>query len=109
MIGIPILASRPPISETESLLESRARILSQTVARDVFGIDPLYPAQLDVLARLALMKFKLSSYKSSPLLFVHPTGGGKLLVRDIHSVLFRGVSLTIVPVLSLGADLAEKF
>ena len=100
--------SLSPVSSNDLRLELRARSLSQTVASDVFGINPLYPAQLDVLARLAMMKFKLSSNKPSPLLFVHPTGGGKSLVRDVHSVLFRGVSLTIVPVLSLGADLAAK-
>ena len=54
------------------------------------------------------MQFKLSSCKPSPLLFVHPNGGGKSLVRDEYLVLFRGVSLTIVPVLSLGANLAVK-
>ena len=63
---------------------------------------------MDVLTRLALMKFKESPLKPSSLLFVHPTGGGKSLVRDVHSTLFRGVSLTIVPVLSLGANLSLK-
>ena len=92
---------------TKSYLESRARILSQTVAMNVFGIDPLYPAQLEVLVRLAMMDFRSSSFECSPL-FVHLTGGGKLLVRDVHSVLFRGVILTIVPVLYLGADLVDK-
>ena len=29
-------------------------------------------------------------------------------MRDVHWILFRGVSLTVVPVLSLGADLSEK-
>ena len=31
-----------------------------------------------------------------------------MLVRDVHPTLFRGVSLTIVPVLSLGADFSLK-
>ena len=91
--------SLSPVSSNDLRLELRARSLSQTVASDVFGINPTYPAQLDVLAQLAMMKFKLSSNKPLPLLFVHPTGGGKSLVRDVHSVLFWGVSLTIVPVL----------
>lgn len=60
----------------------------------MFGIKFLYPAQLDALARLAMIKFKLSSYKPSPLLRMHTTGGGESLV---HSVLFWGVSLIIVP------------
>ena len=84
----------------QSQLQSRAERLSIRVARDVFSIHPLYPAQVDVLSRLALMKFKDSPLKLSSALFVHPTGGGKSLVCDVHSVLFRVVSLTIIPVLS---------
>ena len=88
--------------------KSRARTLSQTVARDVFGIPSLYSAQLDVLTRIAMMKFKSLHHKFAPVLFVYPTGGRKSLVRDVHSVLFRGVSFTIVQVLLLGADLSIK-
>ena len=54
------------------------------------------------------MKFKDSKFKPSSVLFIHLTGWGESLVRDIHSVLFRGVSLAIVPVLFLGADLCQK-
>ena len=110
----PIPASTvPPTTSTtdatvQSQLKSRAVALSRLVALNVFNIPELYPAQIDVLTRLALMKFKASPYKPSSILFVHPTGGGKSLVRDVHSTLFRGVSLTIVPVLSLGADMAIK-
>ena len=97
-----------PVSCLQSQLESRAVRLNKKVARDVFAINQLHPPQIDVLTRLAMMKFKASLLKPSSILFVHPTGGGKSLVRDVHSVLFRGVSLTVVPVLSLGADLSEK-
>lgn len=76
------------VSSGDSRLELRGRALSQTVASDVFGITHLYPAQLDVLAQLAMMKFPLSCYKPPSLLFVYPTGGGKSLVRDVHLVLF---------------------
>lgn len=51
-----------------------------------------------------MMNFKLSLVHPAPELFLQPIGGGILLVCDIHSVLCRGVSLTIVPVLSLCAD-----
>ena len=108
--------SSPTLSDTTSVnapslqshLESRAERLSRLVARNVFGIPMLYPPQVLVLKRLAMMKFRDSPMKPSSLLFVHPTGGGKSLVRDVHSVLFRGMSLTIVPVLSLGADSSIK-
>lgn len=55
-----------------------------------------------------MMKFKSSILKPSSILFVHPTGGGKHLVRDVHSVLFHSVSLTVMSVLSLGVYLLEK-
>ena len=108
--------SSPTLSDTTSVnepsphsqLESRAERLSRLVARNIFGIPMLYPPQVVVLKCLAMMKFRDSLLKPSSLLFVHPTGGGKLLVRDVHYVLFGGVSLTIVPVSSLGADLSIK-
>ena len=54
------------------------------------------------------MRFTTSDIKPSSLLFIHPTGGGKSLVRDVYSVIFRGVSLCIVPILSLGSDQKVK-
>ena len=85
-------------------LSAKARSLSNTVATNVFNVPSLYDAQADVLERLALMRFTKSPIKPSSVLLIHPTGGGKLLVRDIRSILHRGVSLTIVPRLSLGSD-----
>jgi superfamily II DNA helicase RecQ len=41
-------------------------------------------------------------------LLVRPTGGGKSSVRDVYSVMCAGVSLTITPLLSLGADQTQK-
>ncbi len=41
-------------------------------------------------------------------LLIRPTGGGKFSVRDVYSVMCTGVSLTITPLLSLGADQTEK-
>jgi len=102
-------ATTEPIDINSDLcLESCARTLSQTVARDIFGIPSLYPAQLNILTRLVMMKFKSSHHKPAPVLLVYPMGGGKSLVQDNHSVLFRTISLTIVPVLSLGADFSIK-
>ena len=87
---------------------SAARETSVIVARDVFGINQLYQQQLDVLVRLFLIQSANSTYISGPVFFVKPTGGGKSLVRDIHGVVVRGITLTIVPLLSLGADQAQK-
>ena len=45
---------------------------------------------------------------SRPVLLVRPTEGGKSSVRDVFSVMNGGFSLTITPLLSLGADQEEK-
>ena len=93
---------------TNRLLVHKAQRLISIVAADVFAIPSLYKEQMDVLVKLAMMKFRESPSVPAPLLFVKATGGGKSLVRDIHSVMFRGVSLTIVPLLALGADQTSK-
>ena len=43
-----------------------------------------------------------------PLLLVRSTGGGKSSVRDVCGFLCGGITLTIVPLLSLSADQTEK-
>ena len=54
------------------------------------------------------MNFKWLSINPAYILFFQPTGGIILLVHDVHSVLYRGVLLRIVPVLSIGADQHKK-
>ena len=72
-------ATTDPINiNLDMCLELRARILSQTVARDISGILYLYPAQLNVLTRLVMMKFKSLHHKSTLVLFVYLKGGGSL-------------------------------
>ena len=85
-------------------LSSDAHRLSSIITKDVFSADLLHDDQHEILERLALMKFKQSPVKPAPLLFVKATGGGKSMVRDVHSVIFQAVLLTIVPTLSLVAD-----
>ena len=84
-----------------STLFATARQLFETVAHDVFHTLDLYPNQFRVLERLTLLKIK--GFQINPLyvLFIQPTSGGNSLVRDVHYVLFRGVSSTIVPILYL--------
>ena len=55
-----------------------------------------------------MMKFRDSLAIPTPLLFVKATGGGRSLVRYIHSVIFHGSSLIIVPLLALGVDQTSK-
>ena len=73
---------------TNRLLVHKAQRLISIVASDVFAIPLLYKEQMDVLVKLAMMKFRESPSVPAPLLFVKATGGGKSLVRDIHSVMF---------------------
>ena len=97
-----------PLTTTDEAMASHARRLSANVANGVFATHGVYPDQMRVLERLVMMKFKLSSIKPAPVLYVKVTGVGKSLVRDVHSVLCQGFSLIIVPVLSLGADQCRK-
>jgi superfamily II DNA helicase RecQ len=73
----------------------------------VFGTTP-YPWQKEVTSHLCLMNIPDSGVRSGPVLLVRPTGGGKSSVRDVHVIMNFGVSLTITPLLSLGADQEEK-
>jgi hypothetical protein len=74
---------------------------------EVFGTTP-YPWQLDVITHLLSMVVPGSGIPPAPLLLVRPTGGGKSSVRDVFSVMNAGISLTITPLLALGADQDEK-
>ena len=75
---------------TNRLLVHKAQRLISIVASDVFAIPLLYKYQMDVLVKLAMMKFRESPAVPTPLLLVKAAGGGKYLVRDIHSEMFRG-------------------
>ena len=74
---------------------------------DVFGKMP-YQWQLEILSQLSFMKKIDTSIYPGAVLLVRPTGGGKSSVRDVYSVMCAGVSLTITPLLSLGADQTQK-
>ena len=91
----------PPITNINNphdiLLVNKAQRLITIVASDVFGVSSLYTEQMDIFTKLALMRFRDSPTIPAPVLFVKATGGGKSLVRDIHSVMFRGIALTIAP------------
>ena len=70
-----------------------------------FGKVP-YGWQLECLVHLAKMHFEI--LQSGAILVVRPTGGGKSAVRDLHVLLHRGITLTVVPLLALGADQCKK-
>mgnify|MGYP002177090796 CR=1 FL=1 len=74
---------------------------------EVFGTTP-YPWQQEVIAHLCCMVIPNSGIPPAPVLLVRPTGGGKSAVRDVFSIMNGGFSLTITPLLSLGADQEAK-
>ena len=83
-------------------------MLLETVVQDIFQISPLYPDHIDIREQLAMIKVKDAKINPSPILFIHPPGGGKSFVRDARSILVCVVSLTIVPVLPLGDNILMK-
>jgi hypothetical protein len=85
----------------------RGSELASTIMVQVFGNKP-YPWQQQVIAHLGCMRISDSGLHPAPVLLVRPTGGGKSSVRDVYSIMDGGFSLTITPLLSLGADQEEK-
>ena len=84
-----------------------------SIARDavrdaVGGADP-HPWQVEATAHiLAMMSPKVPDSDPGIVMMVQATGGGKSAVRDAIGLVAGGVILTIVPLLSLGADQTAK-
>jgi hypothetical protein len=74
---------------------------------DVMDRAP-YDFQLRARSILARMSHPGHPLHPASVLLVRPTGGGKSSVRDCHAHVLAGFTLTIVPLLSLGADQTEK-
>ena len=68
-------------ASVQSQHKSRAASLLRLVTRNVFNIAAFYPLQVNVLARLALMKFKASPLKLLSILFVYLDEGGSCSYR----------------------------
>jgi superfamily II DNA helicase RecQ len=81
--------------------------MATTLMEDVLGNTP-YDWQKEVIGHMALMPVLHSGVDSAPILLVRPAGDGKSSVRNFSSLMGGGVSLTILPLLSLGADQEEK-
>ena len=78
----------------------------------LFMVDVLwntpYQWQKDITAHTGMMHIPHSGVECGPILLVRPTGGGKSSVRDVYSLMKAGISLTISPLLSFGANQEEK-
>jgi hypothetical protein len=79
----------------------RFKHLSKVAMHDMFGRIP-YEWQVEIISHLSMMK------TIGTFILIQPTCGGKPSVRDVYSVMCAGLSLTITPLLSLGADQTEK-
>jgi hypothetical protein len=75
--------------------------------RDVMQRTP-YPFQMMVRRHLARMSHQQHPQRNSSVLMVQPTAAGKSAPRDIHICILAGISLTFVPLLSLGTDQSKK-
>jgi superfamily II DNA helicase RecQ len=85
----------------------RTSEMAKAFMEEVFCTTP-YPWQQEVISHLCCMQIPNSGSTPAPVLLVRPTGGGKSSVRDVYSIMNGGFSLTITPLLSLGADQEEK-
>jgi hypothetical protein len=94
-------------SDLADSIRIECRSLAKEAMLEVFGRDA-YDWQLDINTRLSQMMIPNSGVDPAPVLLVRPTGGGKSSVRDLHTHMFGGISLTISPLLSLGADQESK-
>jgi hypothetical protein len=84
------------------IMDHRQSFISASV--DANGSAP-YPWQVDVGAEL----IRNAAFGAcSPKLLVQPTGNGKSRVRDTVGIILMGISLTIIPLLSLGGDQFRK-
>jgi superfamily II DNA helicase RecQ len=90
-----------------STLQS-ALLRSEKTMNAVFKRSP-YSWQLDVLLKLQEMRDpRTDQTPPGAVLLVRPTGGGKSAVRDVNVLQTGGIALTIVSLLSLGADQTNK-
>ena len=67
-----------------------------------------YSWQIDAIMQIMNMAAYKDMTLMSPCLLIWSTGGGKSAIRDVIGNCLGGIALTIVPLLSLGADQTTK-
>jgi hypothetical protein len=100
-MDLPTPSDLPPDAITRII--HHFQHLSTVAMHDVFGKNALWMAIINLSSF-----FYDTSVCPGTVLLVRPTSGGKSSVRDIYSVMCAGASLTITPLLSLGADQTQK-
>jgi hypothetical protein len=74
--------------------------IAELAFKEFHGFEPY---QWQIQAAVHSLQQDTGEANPGPLLMVRSTGGGKSAVRNVLGFLREGVSLTIVPLLSLGA------
>jgi hypothetical protein len=104
------MASQPPRSDNEStddIILAHCKRLAELSISQSFGFVP-YPWQIAVGAHMNMMTCGSSGIAPAPIFLNRHTGGGKSLIRDGFAASQGGVTWSISPLLSLGADQETK-
>ena len=97
-------ATQQPTDTGEPFTKPSSPNVAAWAMHSVFSLVPHDWQEEVILHILALVR----DDTCAPLMFVRPMGGGKSAVRDTVGVILAGVSLTILPLLSLAADQTDK-
>ena len=89
------------------LFDVDADVTTTMAMKDVLDRTP-HKVQLEVWHHLGRMAHDQHPLQPSSVTMIMPTGYGKSCVRDTHAFVEGRFTLTIVPLLSLGIDQAEK-
>jgi hypothetical protein len=101
------MSSQPSEVTTRTHIDTMCRQLAVLSMQNAFGRTP-YDWQANVLCHLNKMTTKKSQVHPAPVFLCQPTGGGKSMVRDAFAAGQGGVTWSVSPLLSLGADQETK-
>jgi len=71
----------------------------QSILKTVFGYDTFKPLQLEIIENVLAQRDSL---------VIMPTGGGKSLCYQIPSLIFRGITVVVSPLIALMKDQVEQ-
>jgi hypothetical protein len=100
-------ASLPPAQDIDDVVASLCKRLVSLSTEENFGLEA-YDWQIQVGAHMNKMTCPASGISPAPIFLCQPTGGGKSLVRDGFAAGQGGITWSISPLLSLGADQETK-
>jgi len=95
--------SRMPSESLQRTIHDKTKRVVRLTMESCFGKTPR-DWQYDVCSHLLKMDIPKAELPPSAVFLVRATGGGKSLVRDTDASACGGVTLSISPLLSLGAD-----